>query len=275
MFGILGICLFAFLAILTIDGKSSVAQSVSIFGNAVPNNPVEADYAPVTLGVKFTSTQAGEITGVRFYRARSSPTGYTVKLFTGDGVTPLARAIVAQDTCEVPCWEEVNFLAPVSINANTRYVATYYTPNGSYADDQNGFLSNVTTGPLTALSDSSSGGNGVYLYAYSGMPTASWNASNYFVDVLFTPSTPSLLLSFNPPSPTIAASAQLGDLVATITASWSDGSPFSGTLSFGPPYSNDNGTFAISGNNLIVNPAGPGVSAYSGTTQNVTIVATQ
>jgi hypothetical protein len=34
-------------------------------------------------------------------------------------------------------------------------------------------------------------------------------------------------------------------------------------LSFAPPYSNDKGTFAISGNNLILNPAGPGVSAYS------------
>jgi hypothetical protein len=255
-----------------IDGKSSVAQSLSIFGNAVPNNPVEADYAPVTLGVKFTSTQAGQITGVRFYRARSSPTGYTVKLFTGDGAARLARAIVAQDTCEVPCWEEVNFLAPVSINANTRYVATYYTPNGSYADDQNGFLSNVTTG---ALSDSSSGGNGVYLYAYSGLPTESWNASNYFVDVLFTPSTPSLPLSVNPPSPTIAASAQLGDLVATITASWSDGSPFTGTLSFGPPYSNAHGRFAVLGNSLIIDPTGPGVAADGDATQNVTIVATQ
>jgi hypothetical protein len=67
----------------------------------------------------------------------------------------------------------------------------------------------------------------------------------------------------------------LGSAVATITATWSDGSPFTGTLSFGAPYSNDNATFAISGNNLIINPAGPGVSGDANTTQNVTIVATQ
>jgi hypothetical protein len=64
-------------------------------------------------------------------------------------------------------------------------------------------------------------------------------------------------------------------VVATVTASWSDGSPFTGTLTFGAPYYNDNATFAISGNNLIINPAGPGVSAVANTLQNVTIVATQ
>jgi hypothetical protein len=37
------------------------------------------------------------------------------------------------------------------------------------------------------------------------------------------------------------------------------GTPFTGTLSFDTPYSDDNATFAISG--LIVNSAGPGVSA--------------
>jgi hypothetical protein len=63
--------------------------------------------------------------------------------------------------------------------------------------------------------------------------------------------------------------------VATITPSWSDGNPFNGTLSFAPPYSNAQGIFAISGNNLIINPSGPGVSSAAGATLNVTIVATQ
>jgi hypothetical protein len=67
----------------------------------------------------------------------------------------------------------------------------------------------------------------------------------------------------------------LGSVVATISATWSDGSPFTGTLSFAQPYSNDQGIFAISGKNLIVNPSGPGLSADANTVQNVTIVATQ
>ncbi|HKM72874.1 MAG TPA: hypothetical protein VJX94_22885, partial [Stellaceae bacterium] len=75
--------------------------------------------------------------------------------------------------------------------------------------------------------------------------------------------------------PSITSSAPLDSVVATITASWSDGSPFAGTLSFGPPYSNDQGVFAISGNSLIVNPSGPGVSSDANATLNVTVVATQ
>jgi hypothetical protein len=64
-------------------------------------------------------------------------------------------------------------------------------------------------------------------------------------------------------------------VVATITTSWSDGSPFTGTFSFAQPYSNDQGIFAISGNNLIISPSGPGVSADANTVQQVTIAATQ
>ena len=85
----------------------------------------------------------------------------------------------------------------------------------------------------------------------------------------------SLALSFNPPNPSIPANTPLGSVVATITPTWSDGGRFIETLSFGSPNSNDQGVFAISGNNLIVNTSGPGVSADANTVQNVTIVAAQ
>src|SRR5207253_2745456 len=140
-----------------------LAQTYTIFGNAIPKTAADPDTGSVTLGVKFTSSIAGYIEGIRFYRAAPSATGYTVALYSKGG-TRLARNSVAQDTCSVPCWEQVNFATPVAINANTRYVAAYYTPNGRYADDQGGLLSNVTNAPLTALSDGSSGGDGVYHY---------------------------------------------------------------------------------------------------------------
>ena len=63
--------------------------------------------------------------------------------------------------------------------------------------------------------------------------------------------------------------------MATIIASWSNGQPFTGTLGFGPPYSNDGGVFAISGDSLIINPSGPGAGSAGGTPAYVTIVATQ
>jgi hypothetical protein len=127
-------------------------------------------------------------------------------------------------------------------------MAAYYAPSGQYADVYYGLTNGAANGPLTAPASAAAGGNGVYSYG-AAFPRSTWEDSNYFVDVVFTPAapTPYLVLTFNPPNPTITSSTPLGATVATIIPSWSDGSPFSGTLSFGPPYSNDQGIFAISG----------------------------
>ena len=85
---------------------------------------------------------------------------------------------------------------------------------------------------------------------------------------------PQLVMSVNPPSLRIPPDAPPGTVVATITVAWSDGTPFTGTLGFAPPYSDDGGIFAISGDKLIINPAGPGALALNGTTRNVTVTAT-
>src|SRR5262249_55144337 len=68
------------------------------------------------------------------------------------------------------------------ITANTTYVASYHTDAGHYALTSNGLASAVTNGPLTALA---SGG----VYAYGGgniFPTGTFNASNYWVDVVYS-----------------------------------------------------------------------------------------
>jgi hypothetical protein len=266
--------LFCLSLAVFVSGGQASAQSMNIFGNVVPANIVAADQKAVSLGVKFWSSQAGTISGVRFYRGAPNSEGYTVKLFAAGG-SLLASARTSKDTCAVPCWEHVNFASPVSLMGNTSYVAAYYTSNGRYADDLYGLSNGKASGPLTASASSAVGGNGVYTYS-TGFPHQTWEASNYYVDVLFTPTAPTryLTLSFSPLSPSISAAAPAGTVVTTITAAWSDGSPFTGTLGFGTPYSNDSGAFAISGNNLVIN-SGSGVSSYGGTLQNVTITATQ
>jgi hypothetical protein len=73
----------------------------------------------------------------------------------------------------------------VSVSANTTYVASYYAPNGHYSVTSNGFGSVFSNPPLQALSAGSSP-NGVFAYGPSiTFPTTSFNASNYWVDVLF------------------------------------------------------------------------------------------
>jgi len=94
------------------------------------------------------------------------------------------------------------------------------------------------------------------------------------------PPPPNLTLSFVPQMPSIPADTPLGTTVATVTAAWSDGSPFTGTLGFAAPYLDDGGTFALSCTacataNLVVHPLGLGVSGDGGSVQKVTVEAVQ
>jgi hypothetical protein len=270
------VLLFGLCFVILVGGRSSSAQSISIFGDAAPA-PLENETGPLTGGVKFWSTESGTISAIRFYRATTSPNGYVASLYSASG-SVLGSVNMAHESGPVPGWQVAEFVAPLSIAANTTYVAAYYTPSGAdYQLVPYALTNGVTNGPLTAPASSAVGGNGVYIYALAFPTTPSARNSNFLADVVFTPTaaTPYLTLSFNPANPSIASNAPAGTVVTTITANWSDGSPFTGTLSFGPPNSNDQATFAISGNQLIVNPNGPGLAADGNTTQLVTIVATQ
>jgi Domain of unknown function (DUF4082) len=271
--------LMSILLIVCSGSRASLAQSpVNIFGNAVPANAVEADYSAVTLGVKFWSSQAGTISAIRFYRGATSPSGYVARLYSAAGQR-LGSVALAKESGPVPGWQTAIFPAPIRIAANTTYVAAYYTPNGKYADGYYGFNNGVTNAPLNVPASSTVGGNGVYYYGL-GFPNRTWEASNYYVDVLFMPATPApapapvLSLSFEPPSPSIPNTTPKGATVATVIASWSNGQPFTGTISIAN--SNPTGVFAINdSNSLIIDPSGPGVSGAGGTVEQLTIAATQ
>src|SRR5689334_25057036 len=109
------------------------AQTVTVFGNLVPNTPVDPDASAVTLGMKFWSTQSGTVSGIRFYRGAKNSNGYTVKLFTAGG-SLLASARASTDTCAVPLGTGEFRFAGVARRQH-RYIAAYYTSNGRYAGD--------------------------------------------------------------------------------------------------------------------------------------------
>jgi hypothetical protein len=75
----------------------------------------------------------------------------------------------------------------VPITAGTIYIVSYHTTVGGYAADGGYFASEFVSGPLHALSDSVAGGNGVFAYGTSLIfPAGSFNATNYWVDVMFS-----------------------------------------------------------------------------------------
>ena len=126
--------------------------------------------------MQFQASVAGQITGIRFYKAATN---------TGTHVGSLWTAFTNETGSG---WQTVNFSQPVTINPGTTYVASYLAPNGHYSYAGQGFSSTVTNGPLEGLSNSVAP-NG--LYAYSGtdvFPTNTFNAANYYVDVMSRPS---------------------------------------------------------------------------------------
>ena len=160
---------------------------VRIWSDAlVPTVTSANDPNPVELGVKFASTVNGLITGIRFYKGAGNTGTHFGHLWKADG-TLLATTTFQNETATG--WQYAPFQPAVSINANTTYVASYHTNTGHYSFDSNYFsASGVDSPPLRALPDGLVGGNGVYAYGASGFPLSTFQSTNYWVDVDFSPS---------------------------------------------------------------------------------------
>ena len=157
-----------------------VTQGSSIWSSsASPQNANENDNQPVEVGVRFSSDVDGYVTGLKFYKG-SGNTGTHVGHLWDSAGNLLATATFTGETATG--WQQVNFSTPVAITAGTTYVASYLAPNGHYADDQNYFTSQYNSGSLHVPAN-----GGVYAYGGTGsFPTQVWNASNYWVDVVFS-----------------------------------------------------------------------------------------
>jgi methionine-rich copper-binding protein CopC len=153
---------------------------------AVPLVPAQNDSSAVELGVKFRSDAAGFITGLRFYKGTGNTGTHVGHLWSSSGQL-LASGTFGNETATG--WQTLTFTSPVAIDANTTYVASYYAPAGHYAISGSFFNAGLDSGPLHVPSSSASGGNGVYAYGTGGgFPTNSFNATNYWVDVVFNTS---------------------------------------------------------------------------------------
>ena len=170
---------------LSIISISSASTTVTIWpSSAVPGTADSGPDSAVELGVKFKSDVAGRVTGIRFYKAASNTGTHVGNLWSSAG-TRLATATFSGETASG--WQQVSFATPVAITANTVYVASYHCTIGHYCYDANYFASKgVDNPPLHALANGVSGGNSVYAYgASSAFPNSTWNAANYWVDLVF------------------------------------------------------------------------------------------
>lgn len=190
--------IFALVVCAVLAMRVAQGQSTIFSSSAVPSQTNYRNSDPIEVGVKFTSSSSGYITGLRFYKGTRDAGTHVGHLWTATGAL-LGSATFTNETTSG--WQQVNFSSPIAVTANTIYVASYFAPQGRYSLTSEAFRSSgVSRPPLQALANNVSGPNGVYAYTSTGaFPTNGHNATNYWVDVVFTasqqPTTPQLTLS--------------------------------------------------------------------------------
>ena len=130
--------------------------------SATPTNDAVTDNSPIEVGVKFRTEVSGYILGLRFYKGAANTGTHVGHLWTQAGVQ-LAEATFAGESASG--WQQVTLAAPIAVQANTTYVASYYSPSGYFALNANYFATaGVDNPPLHALASGVDGANGVFQY---------------------------------------------------------------------------------------------------------------
>jgi len=175
----------------------------------------------IEIGFKFTAEINGYISGVRFYKVAGMTGTHTGSLWNASGQR-IAQAIFTSEGASG--WQQVDF-GPVAVTANTIYTASVFMSDGGYPATSNYFTSDIVNTPLSAPRDGFAGdalaraGQGVYdVSGASAYPSASFNQSNYWVDVSF-------IASLSTVPPTVTAKSPVADatnvpLISTATATF-------------------------------------------------------
>lgn len=145
---------------------------------ARPDTEAEQDPNAVELGVRFHSHAAGAIAGIRYFLGQQSGPVDSVSLWDDNGQLVASTKVDFQRGGE---WQRVDFTAPVPIEANRTYTASYHSRSGYYPVTEHFFTEPLVREPLEVPQD-----GGVYKYgATSNFPTDTYQGSNYWVDVVF------------------------------------------------------------------------------------------
>jgi Domain of unknown function (DUF4082)/PKD domain len=213
------------------SAEAMTLQGQTIFGSATPRTASEQDTNSVELGVKFSSSKPGSITGIRFYKSTQNTGTHTGTLWSASG----AKLATVKFTNESASgWQTASFAKPVSIKPGTTYYASYHAPRGHYAEDDRYFAKPMVNSPFTATTSR-------YTYSSgSSFPTSTWNSANYYVDVVFTPAAappvpptpvaPTAKFAFSPSAPVTGHAVSFDGTASSCTAtpcsySWRDVGP--------------------------------------------------
>jgi hypothetical protein len=202
---------------LTVNAQ---ACPCSIFPQATTPGTVDSgDGSSVNLGMRFSTSVAGEITGVEFYKSAANVGTHTGSLWSSTG-TLMSSVTFTNETASG--WQTANFASPIPVKANTSYVISYLAPSGHYSVDANYFATQgAGIAPITTPASTTAAPNGLYAYGSSSAFPTQGGGANYWVQPVFlnhTSSTPPTVTATTPASSATAVPAN-----ASITATFSEG----------------------------------------------------
>ena len=155
---------------------TTVATS-TLLAATIPAVASSGDTNSVELGLRFSADRNGQVLGVRFFKGSGNTGTHTGTLWSPAG-TVLATGTFTGESATG--WQTLTFASPVPITAGLVYTASYLAPSGNYSYTSADFAGGRDAAPLHATSN-----NDAYAYGTGGLPTNTYNNTNYFVDVVF------------------------------------------------------------------------------------------
>lgn len=159
----------------TANDSSSNACPCTLYSSSdVPPIASVAD-SSVTVGTRFSVTEAGYISGISFYKGAGNTGTHVGTLWAGPD-QQLAQAAFTNESATG--WQTAWFASPVAVNPGVEYTVSYVAPAGGYSAGPGGLSAGLTRGPLVVPPT-----GGAYTYA-GGFPSQS-STTSYYVDPVF------------------------------------------------------------------------------------------
>lgn len=169
-------------------------ENVSLFGSTSGPGSDFDNTNPICMSVEFRITAAGDLRGLRYWRATTNmPNNATGRIYKVSDQSLVSGTDVTFSAGTSTGWIEALFVTPVSVTVGDRYIAQVRMPNGRYTATNSYFDSGagatgITSGILRAENFSDyqapTPGQGSFVEGAHAFPTNNGNGSNYWVDVI-------------------------------------------------------------------------------------------
>jgi len=161
-----------------VPSMAEAAEPVGVISDtAVPETLFAPDYSAIEVGMKFSPTTTGTLSGVQFYQNAPNSGVTSASVWSSSGTR---LAMIPVDPWAPVGWRTIP--VNVALTAGSSYIVSVYDSNSRFPVDSNAFERATTINGITTPADA-----GMYRYGRaSAFPSSSVEGYNFLVDVVFT-----------------------------------------------------------------------------------------